>query len=578
MKNHRGNALLVVTLLSVGMVLMAMGLVSMSGMTQRTSAGLNDQVALRYAAESGLEEVKLRLYKDKNDNPAGNWFLPVFVNGLSASDKIQYTNNPTSGPYIAIAPGIQRTLGDVSTGIRELKVDVYFDKTANANEFVARVSAYLAAAVDNKLRVGYKMNFNYTSTTAIQPGLASFSKFAWFMDNWASTGSWFGNVRMNGYVHSNENVKFGSKLAQFKKEVTYVDKELYNGAWTQAQKDALFFEGRKQASPITMPSFNDIRNDLKPIAQVGNPNLYIDAASPTWSTAAPFDNASVNFVWDSTLNQNFAYISVSQGGVVKRTVKQLVPPGGADTLIYTELPVKVKGIVQGRVTMAAGNPSTNVANPSVLIQDDIVYVDDQGRPKMWTYQANGQPLPASGRTYYTDPVTGQQFRYQFNGIPTAGNPLVNNISTKDFAGAPANWDGSSYVFMQNPSYNPAFKPPCLGMMSDGKFGISSQAPYNTLQSWAMYSPSSIYEVQFDGTPRGNRGIHGACILSNSPIGGQMFSSTSWQGYCRNLNMTYDNEMLQDPPPYFVKIPSSAASSSSTTVTVSLGASYMTNSK
>ncbi len=575
MKRNSGNALLVVTLLSVGMVLTAMGLVSLSSGQQRTSYGLNNQVTLRYAAEGTIEETKLRLYRDKNEAPTGTWYLGAFRSGLSAADLNAYNANTASGPYTAIRPAFSRTFGDPGQGQRQLQVDVYFDKTAGADEFVARAVAFVVAEGQSRYSMQMRMIFRYTASQTIPPGQVTFSRYALFMNNWDSN-LWFGHEHYDGYVHSNSDVQFLFKDARFYRELTYVGNENYywGWSWTAAEKAAMFPGGKtKLASPIPMPSLSDIQTDIRPAALNGPPALLID---PSQSTPNPWSGltltrVNVTFVWDSAAGQNYAYLQGFNGSTLVQTVKHAVPKTGDDTLIYTTLPVRIKGVVQGRVTVATESTANTVANPAVKITDDIVYVDDSGRPKTWVYR-NGNPVPASGRTLFTDPSTGQTFTYSFSGIPTAGNPAADNVNTQTYGGVTQEWDQSSFVFRNNTNYSHTYKDPVLGMIAGGKFTLGASTPYNTIQNWAMYTPTSNYEVE-QNAAKGNFAKYGSVIVNNTPWDGTYYGWGSWTGYGRQLPHLYDQHMLNSPPPFFVRIPGQGQPGP-INVTLDIGAVYI----
>jgi hypothetical protein len=452
---------------------------------------------------------------------------------------------------------VKRTYGSVANGTREIQVDVYFDKTGGADEFIARAVSYVKAEGQNKYSLVMKFQFTYSATKQTPPGLLSFSKYALFMDSWPSY-LWFGHEHYDGMVYSNGNVQFLFKDARFYKELTYVGSEVYywGWSWSQAEKDAMFPGGKSQVAKITMPTFQDVKTDVKPIAQAGPPELNIDptASSPNPWSGLTFDTVKVFFVWDNVAKQNYAYLQAYNGGSVVKTVRYSIPKTGDDTLIYSTKKIHLKGIVQGRVTVTTESSNTTVTNPSVRITDDVVYVDDQGRPKTWVFTSGGNPLPASGRAIFTDPVSGQVFTYAFTGIPTAGNPAANNINTQTYFGTTVEWDQVNFIFKQNPNYQQTYKDPVLGMMSGGMFGVGREVPYNTVQNWAMYTPTSTYQVDEDGSPRGNYAKYGSVIVGQTPQDGTYYGWNSWTGYGRELPHVYDQHLLTTPPPYFVKLP------------------------
>ncbi len=372
MNNRRGNALLVVTLLSVGMVLTAMGLVSLTGMNQKTSYALNTQVVSRYAAEAEIEEVKTMLAIDKTGTTAitvGTWFIPRFQGGLSASDLNAYNANPTSGPYIAVRPAYTRNFGNQTSAasaqyMKQMRVDVYFDKSANANEYIARVVSYPAAEGWRKNNATLKMNFSYQRSQAAPSGLGFFSKYALFMDRWDDS-LWFSHERYDGFVHSNEDVQFMYSDFRAYRELTYVDDDEYYWNPTQAQINAMFPGGKRRTSEVPMPSFNDIQTDIQPVAASGDPKLYVDRNQPGPWQGLNIDKVRVTFAWDNANRQNIAYIqALNNSGNVIKTVKYDVPRDGTDTLIYTDKPVQVKGVIQGRVSVATTASSSSVGSPS----------------------------------------------------------------------------------------------------------------------------------------------------------------------------------------------------------------------
>jgi hypothetical protein len=582
MRKNSGNALLVVVLLSVTMVLTAMGLVTFTSSQHKASYGLNNQVCLRYAAEAGLEEAKLRLFRDKKEAPIGAWFIPTFTAGLSASDQAAYTADPTSGPYTAVNPSFTRTLGSTTLGTREMRVEIYFDKTAGAYEYEGRVLGWVSGEGQNKYRSIAKMRFTYKLTPTPPDGMGYFSKYALFVDNW-NPMVWFSHERFDGFVHSNGDVKWAYKDAYFQEKVTYGGSPYYWGSWTQAEKNAVHPAGIQKVSPIPMPTFNDINQDIRPVAQSGPPELNIDAnatnpGSP-WAGVS-FASVDANFVWDPAgSGQGYVYFQArNSGGAIVKTVKYTIPKNGGDTVIYTDKPVQLKGIVQGRVTLATAASGTAVNNPSMNIIDDIYYVDDQGRPKMWVYKNAdpSQPLPASGRTIFTDPQTGKVFKYTFNGIPTASNPAADNINTRTYQGQIVNWNDTAYKFMANNNYaSSTGKEPVLGLIADGKFVMDNACPYNSVQCWAMYTQNNNYECErVTGVSKGNMAKFGSVVVKNVPI--DMSSSgggiDGWKGYGRQLPYRFDDHLLTTPPPSFVRIPN-ITQGGPNTVDLTIGASF-----
>lgn len=580
MKRNAGNALLVVVLLSVTMVLTAMGLVSFTTTQHKASYGLNNQVCLRYAAEAGLEEAKLRLFRDKKETPVGAWFVPTFTAGLSPTDAASYTADPSSGPYTAVNPAFTRTLGSRTLGTREMRIEVYFDKTAGADEYEGRVLGWVDGEGQAKYRSIAKMRFTYKLVPTPPNGLGYFSKYALFVDNW-NTNVWFSHERFDGFVHSNGNVQWAYKDAYFEKKVTYSKNKAYYGWWTQAEKDAVHPAGVEKVDEIPMPTFNDIQSDIQPVAEAGPPELNIDSnadnpGSP-WA-GVNFASVDANFVFDQSSKKGFVYLQAkNSGGAVVKTVKYEIPKNGTDTVIYTDKPVQVKGVVQGRVTLATAASGTAVNNPSMNIVDDVYYVDDQGRPKMWVFKNAdpSQPLPASGRTIFTDPQTGQVFKYTFKDIPTATNPAADNINTRTYQGQVVNWNDTSYKFMQNDDYaSSTGKEPVLGLIADGKFVMDNACPYNSVQCWAMYTQNNNYEVErVSGVSKGNMAKFGSVILKNVPLDmSQSWYAEGWTGYGRQLPYRYDDHMLTDPPPSFVKIPN-ITQGGPNTVDLTIGASF-----
>jgi hypothetical protein len=85
---------------------------------------------------------------------------------------------------------------------------------------------------------------------------------------------------------------------------------------------------------------------------------------------------------------------------------------------------------------------------------------------------------------------------------------------------------------------------------------------------------SGYEVEQDTTSRGNMGKFGSITARYTPLDAVMYYS-GWTGYGRQLPHLYDQHMLNNPPPFFVKI-SGAGTGGTTTVSITLGVTYMGN--
>lgn len=589
MRKNSGNALLVVTLLSVVMVMTAMGLVTLTSSQYKASYGLNNHVSLRYGAEAGLEDLKLRLFKDRND-PTNAWFTAAFANGLSAADKTSYNANILSGPYTGVTPILQITLGSVATNTRPVQVNVFCDKVANNNsDYQARVVSYIIGETANAYKDIMKMRFTYATTAVTQQGVNYFSKYAMFMNTWNPYLVWSHEI-FDGDVHSNQNMLWGFKDARFYGKTTYVTTADYYtgwvGAWTAAEKAAVTPGGLSQVAPITMPTFADFSTQILPIVQAGPQQLYVsaNAASGPWA-GKTITNVNVYFTWDNTLKQNYAYIQAYNGATLVDIIKYDIPKNGTDVVIYTDKKTTVKGIVQGRVTLAVNSSAAGIGN-DLLISDDIVYIDDNGRPKQWVYRGGTTAMNASNRTILTEPVdstkgmSGRTFRYSFTGMT---NNTTSNVNSWKDGTTIQNWDGVAYKFMQNPSYLKTYRDPCLGIVSAGDITFRPTVQYNSIQCFAMYTQNDGYHMDmYGGSPmksKGNMAKFGSLVTNTidadgdgnySGIAPDNMTYEPWVGYGRFLPYNYDQSLMTDPPPSFVKIPGAVTT---TTINVTIGVSY-----
>jgi hypothetical protein len=544
MRNERGSALLMVTILGVLMVLMAIGLVSFSMSTTMTGHKLDMHAIARYAAETGIEDVKANLKHD-SETASQSWF--------------------TTAKLAMTQPCEFKTVGRANVAISLFTVD------AAQGRYRAEALATLDGA-----RYRMSMEFRYQVTGGVGPS-SMFSKYATFV---AQAGVNIGYVSTDGYYHSNDYIQFTDSGARFYKQVTAANRFVagginYTDPYTLPAPWSNMFQSTESPSHdpsvgvITPPTYASIDADLRPIAMdpLQTPSAFwVDPANVAeYPGMLTSDKVKVTFSHNAATQQTTATIEVvTSAGAPRHTRTQVVNPNSS-TLIYTPNIIdNLKGTLYGRVCVCSAykgtwqngsvyNGNATLLPSSIVIRDDLVYVDQNGNPKTWVYQGAGT----------ASPVAQLSGKYSFPGIPystdanvTSTNPSIWHVNNMD-----AVWDNSTYGVRNNPNFNPAVQP-CLGIIANGDIAFVPPN-FNQMIDGALYVADNLARTKTAlNTTKGNLKIFGSRTTQQSP-----FNVSGSGGFTRSRNFIYDNDLLSSPPPFFVPIPGVPVG---TTITVTYG--------
>lgn len=540
MRNERGSALLMVTILGVIMVLMAIGLISFSHSMGLASHNLDTQAIARYAAEAGIADVKANLKFDDEANVATFW---------------------TADRYVGLQPNYTKQIGKANVAVSFFVVDL------PTNKFRAEV----IATVD---KAQYKMNMEFTYAAAAEPGADSmFSKYSMFVNNDMIR---IGNVQATGYYHCNRYIEFMTSGARFYKEITardyfspygsgvnYTTPYSMPAPWDQMFQSTANPSHNPTHGEVEVPTYAEIEADLLPIAMDPSrtpQKFWIDPANPYYADiAASMTYSHVTFAHDAATQRTTATIQIkaSDNATVLRTETQVIDPT-VDTMIFSKLSVQtVKGTLYGRVALACAHKGnwqydssygTNILWPSsTVIRDSIIYVDQNGNPKTWVYNgADNTPIPQPGG------------KYNFPGIPNSSSTgfTDSNSATWHVENMYATWDNSNYKIMNNPNFNPTVQP-CLGIISNGDVTMASNV-YNGMFDVAVYT-ADVGKARMRtllSTGRGNALIYGSVTSQKFPI-----NTNGSGGFVRSRHYIYDPQLLEQAPPFYVALPELSASAS-----------------
>lgn len=341
----------------------------------------------------------------------------------------------------------------------------------------------------------------------------SFARYLFFVntDDMPYGSLRFGTTTCNGYVHSNGRIYFSWGNAVFHELVSAVNGFEYDlGA---SPSNTSFLGGSNpRAAPIEMPTYTAI-TALKPSAMgvfdvsATNP-MYADYGNP--QTGRIQKSVQIDFGNGADPDQRGKLRLVIrngfQGAILSDTGWVDYPANG---LIYVEGDVdSLKGDVLGRVTLAV--------NGAVNIVDDIRYIDADGDPAYMLVDGNGQPL--------------------------LDTPVGTEWGTTDASG------GIRYI--ANSAYNPAV-PSVLGLLTRNDIEVKSfpGVNYNLQVHAAMFVTDGNFHCALTN-PNGNLRTLGSMVTQNR---GWRYNGHTMQGWALSGEYIYDDDLVNYPPPFWLKI-------------------------
>jgi Tfp pilus assembly protein PilX len=608
MNRRRGSAMLLVTLLAVLMLITAVTLVGFTATKNRESYALNKILVCRYAAEAALQEAQFKIeYEDSIDVP--DWFNTA----RSQPDPVDTRWIPPQGTT-ADAALVKLSIFDAAEALTR------YGLTLGADEYIVEAKATCdRSKATLHMRVSYRVET--TTSTSSSPNPADlFSKYlVWTTTPSDPSVTWWNGIS-NGPVHINGSVTISDKSTRMAMPFTVTETLAYLGppyltSWTTAEKDRLFDydnDGALTSTPrpdllntseidaktgsgggkpaVTQPSYGDVQSRMLNAAvnqTASSPalaDLWVDPANPRYQAGGPMyvgtiQYLTVRFAHDSSagVKKTTAQITVT-GSSTTRTANVVIPPG-SPTILYTPARIQsLTGNLYGQLTVAStylGSPTTANWNPwnlgsftvmsppSIRIDDHVVLVDQDGRPKYWMYD---------GST-----AVAQPSRLGLTGVP------INDSGGANVDSSASNWQSSGWVFKKNPNYNPA-SPSVLGLMCRGDLRVTS-TPQNWIGMFAHYSAENSGRIYaWYGNTRGNHAFLGSMISPQTNYFGYVVhysdgSVAHQAGFTKGAYEMYDADFRTSPPPYWIAPAGvTTATVTTTTVTAFPGAIYQINAR
>lgn len=346
---HResGNATALALLATLLLSALATGLASVSFSVNRSGSALDNSLLAGYAAEAGLEQVKVAVSSSEYDLAIGNLWLD--------ENAIAYDENRQDFPVATDIP----VFDNLDVGSDEDRRDVEVDVWVYAMDDENRKYRVVARATAGEVSVVLAQDIRARDT---------FARFATFVDSGTLR---FGTSTVAGDVHSNDRIEFHYGGARFLDRVTAVNGFSFrNGA---SEGSTSFRDQNRHSTKIQLPTVTDV-NAFGEFAE----GVYnVRGTNPEYGGTGDTLDAKIELLGDQA---RIVAINRTTGAVVSDKTVELPRDG----VIYVQGNVtSIQGTVSGKVTIST--PGT------MNVTGDIVYADARGNKAM-RLEKDGEPV------------------------------------------------------------------------------------------------------------------------------------------------------------------------------------------
>lgn len=319
----------------------------------------------------------------------------------------------------------------------------------------------------------------------------TFAKYMFFVD---ADNLSVGTTTVRGYVYAGKKLINNYGGAVYHKYVEARQGIVHqNGATTS---NTSYIDGYDDAAPQTqMPSTNEIATLH---TKVENPIFNVQNSSSAYQ-----GGGSMNTYITMNGDQMTMVAKKTTNGQVVNSYTGPIPSNG---LVFSQGDVYIKGDVSGRLTVATMGKT--------YITDRIRYTDQDG-DLAYVLKKDGDVIPDNYVADWTQ-----------------------------------KWDGPGYEYVPNESFNPQEgESPTLGLLSAGDVVIVDGAPKNMEMHAAVFSATGRWYCDLTSY-KGNLKVLGSLVQNK---GGWRYSGATQKGYAKSGEYIYDNQLLIDPPPFYLKV-------------------------
>lgn len=318
----------------------------------------------------------------------------------------------------------------------------------------------------------------------------TFAKYMFFVD---ADNLSVGSTTVRGYVYSGKKLINNYGGATYHKFVEARQGIVHqNGATTS---NTSYLDGYDDNAPQTqMPSTNEIAN------------LHTKTESPIFNV----QNSSTAYQGGGSMNTYITLNGDQMTMVAKKTtngqvVNSYTGPIPSNGLVFSQGDVYISGDISSRLTVATMGRTH--------ITDRIRYVDQDG-DLAYVLKYEGDVIPNNDVADWTKPWTGP------------------------------------YTYEKNEAFNPDPEAtPTLGLLSAGDVEIVNGAPKNMEMHAAVFSSTGRWYCDLTSY-KGNLKVLGSLVQNK---GGWRYSGTTGKGYAKSGEYIYDDNLLQNPPPFYLKV-------------------------
>lgn len=337
-RRDSGNATAIALLATILLAALASALATVSFSVNQTGAGLDNSVLAGYAAEAGLEEVKVAIATSDYTLSDGNTWL--------AENALPFDENRRDFPAADDVP----VLDDLQVGTHEHRQDVETDVWIYAMDDVARKFRAVSRSRVGGIEVVLAQDIRARD---------SFARFATFVDEGTLR---FGKTSVRGDVHSNDRIEFHYGDAKFLDRVTAADGfAFHNGAH---EGNTSFRDQNRHASHIPLPSVTDV----SAFGQFSSGLYDVRSSNEAYAVPGEILDARIELLGDEV---RIIAIARSTGEVVKDSLLPLP----ADGVLFVEGNVtSIQGKVSKRMTLTTPG--------KINVTGNIVYADGDGDAAM----------------------------------------------------------------------------------------------------------------------------------------------------------------------------------------------------
>lgn len=336
--SESGNATALALLATFLLAAIAAGLASVSFGVNRAGSGLDNAVLAGYAAEAGLEQVKVAVSNAEYDLDLGNLWLN--------ENSLPFDPARVEFPADDDVP----VFDDLAIGTIADRQDVSVDVWVYSMDDVGRKYRAIARAIAGSVSVLLAQDIRARDT---------FARFATFVDQGTLR---FGESTVAGDVHSNSTIEFHYGNAKFLDRVTAVDGFGFaNGAH---EGNTSFRDQNRFSSKISLPSVTDVNA----FGQFASGAYNVSGSNDAYGATGAVLDARIELLGDQV---KITALKHGTSEVVSEATHGLPPDG----VLYVEGNVtSIQGTINGKMTISTPG--------SLNVTGNITYTDGAGNAAM----------------------------------------------------------------------------------------------------------------------------------------------------------------------------------------------------